>query len=285
MTGVSAWTYRDQRDLRLMQDVASRLWSTTSFHHPGGLAWQMRGSYPSSLQTRLWGAEERIAAWAFVGDGEAFVQVDRAEPALARDVVRWMIDGGATTVAAPNGETVLLDAIAANGFVEDVDAPFSVDMRRGLDDLPPVEAPDGYSVRSVTSADLDERVAVHRAAWAPSRLTRESYDDVRMNPPYREELDIVAVAPDGTFGACCIAWFDAATSSAEIEPVGTHPDHRRRSLASVVCIEAMHRLASLGCAEVVIHPRGDDAYPVPRIVYGKIGFRTVNALRAYSARR
>ena len=219
------WTYRDRRDLRLMQDLASRLWSTTSFHHPGGLAWQLRGSYTTTLQPHLWGSDEAAAAWAFIGDGEAFVQVDAAEPDLARAVVRWMIDAGATTVAAPDGEDVLVDALTAHGFVIDPHAPFSVDMRRGVDDVPAIVVPDGYSVRSVTADELDARVDVHRAAWAPgSSFSRESYDDVRMNPPYREELDIVAVAPDGTFAACCIAWLDDATSTAEIEPVGTDPD-------------------------------------------------------------
>ncbi len=266
-----------------MQDLASRLWSTTSFHHPGGLAWQLRGSYPSDLQTTLWGSDERIAAWAFVGDGEAFVQVDGTDPALARDVVRWMVVAGATMIAAPDGEHALIDALAEHGFGVDPEAPYGIDMRRSADDPPTVDLHEGYSVRSVTVDDLDERVEVHRAAWAPSTFTRDAYDDVRLNPPYREELDIVAVAPDGAFAACCIAWLDEATATAEIEPVGTHPDHRRRNLASAICVEAIHRLGELGCREVVIHPRGDDAYPVPRIVYGNIGFRTVNTLRTYTS--
>jgi ribosomal protein S18 acetylase RimI-like enzyme len=281
---VKSWAFRDRRDLRLMQDLTSRLWSTTSFHHVGGLAWQLRGSYTTSLQPRLWGTDERIAAWAFIGDGHASVQVDPAAPKLAREVVRWAADAGATQIDAPDGEHVLIDALTESGFVLDPDAPFSVDMRRGIDDVRAVEIPAGYSVRSVTADDLDERVAVHRAAWAPSRFTRESYDDVRTNPPYREALDIVAVAPDGTFAACCIAWLDDATSSAEIEPVGTHPDHRRRNLASAICLEAVRRVGALGGDELTIHPRGDDAYPVPRIVYGNIGFRTINALRSYVRR-
>ena len=267
-----------------MQDLASRLWSMTSFHHPGGLAWQLRGSYTTTLQPHLWGTDERISAWAFIGDGHASVQVDPADPELARDVVRWTADAGATQIDAPDGEHVLIDALTEHGFVLDPKAAFSVDMRRGVDDVPAVEIPEGYRVRSVTADDTDERVEVHRAAWAPSGFTRESYDDVRMNPPYREELDIVAVAPDGGFAACCIAWFDDRTSTAEIEPVGTDPAHRRNNLASAICLEAVRRLGGLGCREVVIHPRGDDAYPVPRIVYGSIGFRTVNSLRLYVLR-
>lgn len=51
-------------------------------------------------------------------------------------------------------------------------------------------------------------VAVHRNAFAPSRMTVEKYRRIMNAPTYRPDLDLVVVAPDGTFAAFCIVWFD-----------------------------------------------------------------------------
>ena len=49
--------------------------------------------------------------------------------------------------------------------------------------------------------------------------------------PYRADLDCVVEAPDGSLVAYCLAWLDDANRVGELEPVGTHPDYRRRGLA------------------------------------------------------
>lgn len=276
-----SWAYRDVRDLRLMQELTSRLWPS-AFHTAGGLAWQLRWETDQAdFPVRLWGTDERLAAWAFHSYGTMSELVDPDEPDLAHEVARWAVDAGAHEADIPQTHTAMIHALTALGFAESADGPFGLDMRRPVTDVPALQLPNGYIVRSVTADDIDARVDVHCAAWAPSTFTRGLYEATRSNPPYREELDIVAVAPDGSFGACCIAWLDPTTGCAEIEPVGTHPAHRRRNLASAICLEAVRRVGALGGTEVTIHPRGDDAYPVPRAVYASIGFRVVGRTRLY----
>jgi hypothetical protein len=48
--------------------------------------------------------------------------------------------------------------------------------------------------------DPARRVAVHRAAWHPSRVTVDSYRNVMAAWPYRATLDWVIEAPDGRVG-------------------------------------------------------------------------------------
>ncbi len=57
----------------------------------------------------------------------------------------------------------------------------------------PITPADGYAIRSVEAADLERRVAVH-----PSRMTAERYARVIAAPTYRADLDVVAVATDGS---------------------------------------------------------------------------------------
>src|SRR5207248_840451 len=111
--------------------------------------------------------------------------------------------------------------------------------------LPVPVPPPGYALRHVRGeADLERRVAVHRDAFAPSRMTVAKHRAVMGAPTYRPELDLVAVAPDGSFAAYCIAWFDAANRLGVFEPVGCHSAHRRLGLATAVMREGLRRAGS-----------------------------------------
>ena len=106
--------------------------------------------------------------------------------------------------------------------------------------------PEGYRLRTVEPADLEARVELHRVVWEPSRVTVESFSKLQTVWPYRADLDCVVEAPDGSLVAYCLAWLDDANRVGELEPVGTHPDYRRRGLASAVCLFALHRLQEEG---------------------------------------
>ena len=133
-------------------------------------------------------------------------------------------------------------------------------------------APDGYRLRTVAPGDLEARVELHRIVWAPSRVTvdklREAPDRMAI---LRADLDCVVEAPDGSLVAYCLAWLDDANRVGELEPVGTHPDHRRRGLASAVCRFALHRLREEGAARAIVYslPGGSEA----TALYESIGLR------------
>jgi predicted N-acetyltransferase YhbS len=146
---------------------------------------------------------------------------------------------------------------------------------RGLDDLPEPAVPDGYRVRTVQEADFASRAAAHRSAFHPSRFRDEVYEFVRSTPAYRQDLDCVVEAPDGSIAAYTLAWLGEENGVGELEPVGTHEDHRRRGLGRAVNLFALRRLRDEGATTALVACRGDAAYPIPCKLYESVGFREI----------
>ncbi|MFC1960768.1 GNAT family N-acetyltransferase [Chloroflexota bacterium] len=67
---------------------------------------------------------------------------------------------------------------------------------------------------------------------------------------YRRALDLMAVAPDGSYAAHVGGVYDEANRRGLFEPVCTHPDHRRKGLAKALMVEGLHRLKTLGAVAV-----------------------------------
>lgn len=143
--------------------------------------------------------------------------------------------------------------------------------------------PRGFAVRHVVGeADLEARVAAHRAAFAPSRMTTTKHRAVMAAPTYRPDLDLVAVAPDGRFAAYCLAWFDAANRIGVFEPVGTAPDFRRLGLSRAVMQEGLRRLRALGARVAYVNTNGDNVAANP--LYDAVGFRVIDENHAWERR-
>jgi predicted GNAT family acetyltransferase len=68
------------------------------------------------------------------------------------------------------------------------------------------------------------------------------------SPSYREDLDMVAEAQDGTFGALVSMNYDEKYLYGMFEPVCTHPEHRRKRLASTLMYDGLHRIRDLGAS-------------------------------------
>jgi len=147
---------------------------------------------------------------------------------------------------------------------------------RLLDTPVPVSPlPPEYTLRPVTgTADIEPRVAVHRAAFAPSRMSAARYHRLMGAPTYRADLDLIVVAPDGTFAAFCIVWFDVANRLGVFEPVGTHPAHRRRGLGQAILYEGLRRLRQLGARTAFVNSYGGDE--AAERLYTSVGFQLVD---------
>jgi predicted N-acetyltransferase YhbS len=130
-----------------------------------------------------------------------------------------------------------------------------------LDQSPETQAlPPGYRIRAVAGEeDIEARVAVHRAAFHPSRMTVAKHLAVMNSPTYRRDLDLVAIAPDGVFAAYTIAWYDETNAMGIFEPVGCHPDYQRRGLAGAVMREGLRRLYDLGARVAHVNSWREDS--------------------------
>ncbi|MEV8637241.1 GNAT family N-acetyltransferase [Streptosporangium sp. NPDC051023] len=286
---VSMRKYGGADDLRAMQELAQRVWSTSGPHHVGDLAWG-RFMFPAAQvdwPIALWESGGRVVAWAWAQlPDDLRLQVDPEHPGLLEEVLDWFdgLAGSRTREINPlDAQGDVRKALLRRGYEAlDDEAPFFAYHEHELDDLQKPVVPQGFTVRAVRgSEDLDRRVAVHRAAWNPSRVTPESYSSIMAAWPYRTDLDWVVEAPDGRFAANCLVWYDDVNRVGLIEPVGTDPEFRRLGLARAVCLAALHALAEAGGERAVVCPRGDAAYPIPQVLYRSIGFRPYGRSRTY----
>ena len=140
--------------------------------------------------------------------------------------------------------------------------------------------PDGYRLRTFAGVqEIQARVDVHRAAFAPSHMTVERYERVMASLHYSVDRDVVVEAPDGTLAAFTIAWLDPVVAVGELEPVGTHPDHRRRGLALAANRHALGLLAAAGARDVIVFSEADNA--ASEALYAAGGFRRLATHRRW----
>ncbi|MCC6792511.1 MAG: GNAT family N-acetyltransferase [Thermomicrobiales bacterium] len=297
--------YRDDADYWRLRRFLQTGWRLTesdgSLFHVGDLTWQRfmftRDVMPPEERIRLWerpDGELAGFAWYYPKHHEATFQLDPAMRGSEdwRAIVAEMLafaderhgaDPDATavplTVAAPESDPAFIALLGELGFVQS-DDPAMRFHRQSLDKaLPTIHLPDGFTVRAVQEHELTDRVEAHRDVWAPSKITLESYKQLRASPGYNPELDIVAVAPDGGIAAYAICWHDEIDRSGEFEPVGAREAFRGRGLTKAVLLEAMHRLQALGCETAYVFTTEDR---VPAVnLYRSAGFDLVNRWHSY----
>jgi ribosomal protein S18 acetylase RimI-like enzyme len=296
---ITSRQYEDAGDLRLMQALVRESWRREKPYvtqHAGDLDWWMYQHEHTRSEAheriRLWFEGDELVGWAWLELPAALdfhLHPDHRSGVLLAGMLDWLkerahaaVETGTAVselcVYALEHDTATVTLLEQRGFraTEQCD----VHTLRGLGgELPDPALPEGFSVRPVRGEeDLANRVAVHRAAFAPSKVTEESYRNVMRSATYRPDLDMVVVAPDGTFASYCLCWFDAENGVGEFEPVGTHPDFQRRGLARAVCAAALHRLRELGADTAIVYYSWDGA----GLLYQSLGFREITRLRRFS---
>jgi mycothiol synthase len=147
-------------------------------------------------------------------------------------------------------------------------------MRFGKRPLPvaPIEEPYVMATTSPLSAldDASQMAVLLNAAFGRTRHTAAEY--VRFmdaSPSFSHELNLVAVAPDGSFAAHVGVTYDEHNRHGIFEPVCTHPAHQRHGLARALMLEGMHRLRELGALTAYVET--GDMGPA-NALYRAVGF-------------
>lgn len=234
--------------------------------HPGDVAWELRQQYDTRHPIRLWerdGVVEAIA-W-FVGPGQLWLEATAVGERCVPEIIGW---AEGTLLRKPTAEQmrtlsvrtfdadrVRIAGLSRLGFQRA--GPESVHFEFDLSQDPPhVALPPGFAVHDSLEIDPERRAASHRDAWsalghigienARSTFSAAAYESLRASPVYRPDLDLVAVAPNGTLAANCICWPDTPSGIGIFEPMGTHPDFRGRRLARALLTEGLRRLRGMG---------------------------------------
>jgi ribosomal protein S18 acetylase RimI-like enzyme len=274
----------------------------------GDVAWWLASAASDTAwveRIRLWERDGEVVAWAWFGPPDAadlFLRADVA-PVDRRGLIAaigdWLVERvdwwAATSPDAPQTPatrilTWALDAddalradLTAAAFVADAEPEYSMFHRRLDDDrpLPEAQLPPGYRVRAVRlPEELEARVDVHRAAFAPSRMTVEKHGRLLDLPGYSPDHDLVVEAPDGSLAAFTLVWWDPVARAGEFEPVGVHPDHRRRGLGRAVNVAGLHLLRRLGAIDAVVFSRQTNV--ASEMLYASAGFERLTTVRRWS---
>jgi ribosomal protein S18 acetylase RimI-like enzyme len=281
---LNARPYQGAADLRLMQDLVAAVWADRrekSPHHVGDLAWwaHQHVGRDSEWNRRLWLEGSQCVAWAWLDRPAELTFAVHPDVPAHDPLLDWFereAEGDAPlSVWTQNDDADACEVLERRGYRHLPGARsylhYACDLAASLAD--PV-VPHGYTLRTVRGQqDVRERVEVHRAVWHPSRVTEESFRNVMASWPYRAELDCVAETREGRFAAYVLCWYDGDNRAGEFEPVGTHPDHRRRGLGAAICTFALRRLQDHGARTAVVYAGGREEDAPARALYESLGFR------------
>lgn len=146
--------------------------------------------------------------------------------------------------------------------------------------IPKVALANDYQIRPMRFDDDDhEKMAtLLNAAFGRTFHSAKEYANFQTAPCYRPELDLVVVAPDGTFAATAGLTLDEENSYAEFEPVCTHPEHQRKGLARAVMAAGLRNLRRLSIKTVYVGA-GDN--PPANALYVHMGFTSAEKVRLW----
>lgn len=276
-------------EIRAFLGRAQDLADTTVVWHPGEFIWNAYRASSGSQFATIERGEKVLALVYFGSPGAIDVVVDQslrdagANQALGIEVVRraieWPEPDGEVTLSV-GGEDTWLAAIAGElGFANSGEAEFrssSVQLPADLD----VVVPPGFRIVGMNAAvDLDERVQAHRDVWAPSKFTRADYDSLRAAEGYRGDLDVAAVAADGTIASYAIGWFDPVSRFGQLEPVGTRAASRGQGLGKAVIATVLNRLRGYGA--VGCRVLSEEENVASNALYQSVGFRPTMRLEVW----
>jgi len=257
--------------------------------HPGDIPHHIFSGnkpYDPAELLRIWEDATGVAAWVLVGPRhksyDAQVRPDLRGGDFEREVLQYAdrrtvnlmrrhgIEGDQLLGDAFRCDTARSRLLTELGWTR-TDTPHYVLNRTSLVDLPDPVLPDGYSIRSARG--LEEAAALsamHVAAFSGAAWTSKLYRRYMQAPGYAAAREYVVVAPGGGFAAFTVTWHDALNRIGLLEPVGTHPDHRRRGLGKAVVLHAMHQMKAAGMTHATV--ANSNTNEASRALYAACGF-------------
>ena len=160
-------------------------------------------------------------------------------------------------------------------------------MIRRLDDVPldrPL-IPQGFKIRHLSGPDEIEAYAALVNSAIPKATSVKTHQRWIETPEYIPELDLIAVADDGTLAAFCQSYYDplelvrSTHREGWTDPIGTAPAYRKKGLARAIVLEALQRLKSRGIEGAVLGVA--DSNKVARKLYESIGYRAIYKMYDY----
>jgi mycothiol synthase len=243
----------------------------------------------------LWEADDGrlVGAVHPEGGGASFLEVDPDFRHLEPEMIRWAEGRFARNSASGrtiefwvgDKDAVRRDILAHLGYRPDEQGGWMRCLR--FDSLPEADPPapaEPYRFRATepSEADCTRMAALLNAGFGRTvHSAPEIRNFVDLSPSFEHDLNLVAVAPDGAFAATAGITYDAANRHGVIEPVCTHPDHRRHGLARGLLLEGLARLRARGALTASLDTGEGEA---ANALYAGCGFVEGHHFRAWRRR-
>lgn len=233
---------------------AGEIVAVIGFEAPGTLNFQVLSHPERASQTD--DLDAALLAWA-----ARSVIARCPEPPKPDDLVKAAAD---TLDVARN------DRLRALGYT--LNEPWMAGSMRALGaELPQFPLPEGFTIRGTSEADVENLIAVHSGAFG-SLWTVERYLRVMQTPGFDPARELVAVAPDGQFGAFIVIWCDPVSQIGLFEPVGTHTAFQRRGLGKALMAEGLRRMKAAGMTQARVNHQLVADNPASVALYAAMGF-------------
>ncbi|MBF2074770.1 MAG: GNAT family N-acetyltransferase [Synechococcales cyanobacterium C42_A2020_086] len=279
-TGFAEPGFDPTQNVRLWEDAAgeliayAELWIPVEFTDTAdGLCW-----FRVRPDARHQGLETNILTWAETRVLQVAAQTG-LPPRLA--------------VGCRDDQTDRIALYERHGFVYE---RCFLKMERSLaEPIPEPQLPQGFRVVPLGGVE-------HAAAWVEMcnqtfidhwnfrPYTVEEHRYWLTTPKYCPELDLVAVAPDGTFAAFCVAHIDAEENQhlnrqdGWISTLGTRRGFRRQGLARAMLLTGLQRLQAAGMDTALLGVDTENPNNA-QTLYESVGFRKRHANLSYAKRQ
>lgn len=295
--------YTGEADLKRLQDFNAAAIAATDhcgYLHPGDIPHHIYNGNkhfnPVDLMT-IWEDGHGVAGW-LLGDPshksfDAQVRPDLRSSDFEREVLEYAYECTVELMQfhkiasdyiyadAFRGDTARIELLTALGWETDNELPYVLN-RTEINSIAVPALPDGYSFHSASGIEDAAALAdVHNAAFGPI-WTPKLYRCVMESPGYAPERELVIQAPDGTFVAFTVTWYDHQNRTGLFEPVGTHKGYQRRGFGRAIVLYGMQQMAASGMKFATVAHFGNNK--AARGLYQTCGFKPWHLLDGYKKR-
>ena len=226
--------------------------------HPGDLGWNWSlGTQELAEAVQVWRRDGQILAVGMVDDDAGLIRmaiapsVDEDDAFAARlladlsDPGRGVLPVGGGAVEARFG-AAFRDLLGRTGWAADEPwTPLCRDLTAPVEDC-------GLRLDVVDAHNVQDRVAVHRAAFPNSTFSLERWQAMSGASPYRRARCLVGYDRDGDAVAAVTVWSAGQGRPGLLEPLGVHRDHRGHGYGTAISVAAAAALQEMGSSTATV---------------------------------
>jgi len=238
-------------------------------------------NYEWESQIQIWENEDNELI-GFVtpegSQGDFFIQVNPNYKSLEDEMISWIESNIPEMIKKYGSNKIRIwsfendenrtNILESKGFKK-LDWSGQLRWREINSSIPDIPLCDGYSIKTVdTDENLLKRCNLSGQAFEYKPYPIDVYKNMQRAPLYRRDLDLISTDNKGNYAAFCTVWFDPEIRIGLFEPVGTHPDHRKKGLSKALICEGLKRLKELGAERALVGSYDEPAH----MLYNSCGF-------------